>query len=74
MSFQAYIDKVEDKTGESPKQFIAHGEEEGALRHSYVRLGPDGDLCRLTGRRPFDFDGSSIENIGIKVRKPRSSH
>lgn len=29
MSFQAYLDKVEDKTGLTPREFIAHARERG---------------------------------------------
>ena len=29
MSFQAYLDNIEEKTGKTPNDFIAHGKRKG---------------------------------------------
>ena len=36
MSFQAYLDSVEDKTGKTPKQFIAMAKDKGLTEHKDI--------------------------------------
>jgi hypothetical protein len=36
MSFQAYLDSVEAKTGKTPQEFIDNAEAKGLIRHSDI--------------------------------------
>ena len=36
MSFQAYLDNVEDKTGKTPNEFIAMAKEKGLTKHGEI--------------------------------------
>ena len=44
MSFQAYLDNIEEKTGRTPRQFIDEGPERGTAHAILARLGYRGGL------------------------------